>query len=83
MLNEEGNNVNNNNIRSLFYKKSNESKSTQNIFDVCRKKCEEKKIEMHFLPDVYVPCEVCKGKRYNHETFYKKKSPTTNKRNIS
>ena len=49
MLNEEGNNVNNNNIRSLFYKKSNESKSTQNIFDVCRKKCEEKKIEMHFI----------------------------------
>ena len=27
------------------------------------------KIEMHFLPDIYVPCEVCKGKRYNHETL--------------
>ena len=27
------------------------------------------KIEMHFLPDIYVPCEVCEGKRYNHETL--------------
>lgn len=35
------------------------------------------KIEMHFLPDIYVPCEVCKGKRYNKETLevkYKGKS---------
>ena len=35
------------------------------------------KIEMHFLPDIYVPCEVCKGKRYNHETLevkYKNKT---------
>ena len=36
-----------------------------------------KKIEMHFLPDVYVPCEVCHGTRYNHETLqikYKNKN---------
>ena len=36
-----------------------------------------KKIEMHFLPDIYVPCEVCKGRRYNRETLevlYKGKS---------
>ena len=35
------------------------------------------KIEMHFMPDIYVPCEVCKGKRYNRETLevhYKGKS---------
>ena len=35
------------------------------------------KIEMHFLPDIFVPCEVCKGKRYNRETLevkYKGKS---------
>ena len=35
------------------------------------------KIEMHFLPDIYVPCEVCKGKRYNQETLevkYKNKT---------
>lgn len=37
----------------------------------------EIKIEMHFLPDIYVPCEVCKGKRYNRETleiYYKDKN---------
>ena len=36
-----------------------------------------KKIEMHFLPDVYVPCEICHGTRYNSETLsikYKDKS---------
>ena len=52
-------------------------------FNVAGGRCEScngdgvHKIEMHFLPDVYVPCEVCKGKRYNHETLevkYKGKS---------
>jgi excinuclease ABC subunit A len=44
-------------------------------FNVKGGRCDEcegdgvKKIEMHFLPDVYVTCEVCKGKRYNRETL--------------
>ena len=52
-------------------------------FNVAGGRCEScsgdgvHRIEMHFLPDVYVPCEVCKGKRYNRETLevkYKGKS---------
>jgi len=52
-------------------------------FNVKRGRCEAcagdglVKIEMHFLPDVYVPCDVCKGKRYNRETldvYYKGKN---------
>ncbi len=44
-------------------------------FNVAGGRCEHcegdgiKKIEMHFLPDIYVPCEVCNGKRYNRETL--------------
>ncbi|MGN0262337.1 MAG: excinuclease ABC subunit UvrA [Eggerthellaceae bacterium] len=44
-------------------------------FNVSGGRCEackgdgQKKIEMHFLPDIYVPCEVCAGKRYNRETL--------------
>lgn len=52
-------------------------------FNVKGGRCEDcqgqgvKKIEMHFLADIYVPCETCNGKRYNYETleiFYKKKN---------
>ncbi|HRY90751.1 MAG TPA: excinuclease ABC subunit UvrA, partial [Candidatus Gracilibacteria bacterium] len=50
-------------------------KSGRFSFNVKGGRCEAcagdgiKKIEMHFLPDVYVPCEVCKGKRYNSEAL--------------
>ena len=50
-------------------------KSGRFSFNVKGGRCEAcagdgiKKIEMHFLPDVYVPCEVCKGKRYNNEAL--------------
>ena len=50
-------------------------KSGRFSFNVKGGRCEAcagdgiKKIEMHFLPDIYVPCEVCKGKRYNEEAL--------------
>lgn len=66
-------------IRELF-SKTQESrargyKSGRFSFNIRGGRCEAcagdgiKKIEMHFLPDIYVPCEVCKGKRYNRETL--------------
>lgn len=66
-------------IRDL-YAETNEAKARgykkgRFSFNVRGGRCEAcrgdgvKKISMHFLPDVYVPCEVCKGKRYNHETL--------------
>lgn len=74
-------------IRALFAK-TNEAKirgynQGQFSFNVKGGRCESckgdgvKKIEMNFLSDVYVKCDVCKGKRYNHETLevkYKRKS---------
>ena len=74
-------------IRDLFaataYAKAKGYKKGRFSFNVKGGRCEACsgdgiiKIEMHFLPDVYVPCEVCKGKRYNRETLevkYKGKS---------
>jgi excinuclease ABC subunit A len=66
-------------IRDL-YAQTNEAKARgyqkgRFSFNVRGGRCEAcggdglKKISMHFLPDVYVPCEVCQGKRYNHETL--------------
>ena len=74
-------------IRELFAKTNDARQrgytSGRFSFNVKGGRCEAcqgdgiKKIEMYFLPDVYVPCEVCKGKRYNRETLevkYKGKS---------
>lgn len=68
-----------NDIRDIF-SKTNEAKirgydAGRFSFNVKGGRCEAcqgeglKKIEMHFLPDVYVPCEVCKGRRYNEEAL--------------
>ncbi|MFA6991842.1 MAG: excinuclease ABC subunit UvrA [Candidatus Gracilibacteria bacterium] len=66
-------------VRELFSKtpeaKLRGYKSGRFSFNVKGGRCEAcggdgiKKIEMHFLPDIYVPCEVCKGKRYNEEAL--------------
>ena len=66
-------------IRELFAKTNDAKQKGYNAgrfsFNVKGGRCEAcqgdgiKKIEMYFLPDVYVPCEVCKGKRYNRETL--------------
>ena len=66
-------------IRDLYAKtpdaKIRGYKSGRFSFNVSGGRCEAcegdgvKKIEMHFLPDVYVTCDICKGKRYNHDTL--------------
>ena len=66
-------------IRDLYAKtpdaKMRGYKSGRFSFNVSGGRCEAcegdgvKRIEMHFLPDVYVTCDVCKGKRYNHDTL--------------
>jgi len=66
-------------IRELFSKTTDAKmrgyKPGRFSFNIKGGRCEacrgdgEIKIEMHFLPDVYIPCEVCKGKRYNRETL--------------
>ena len=66
-------------IRDLFAKTADANakgyKSGRFSFNIKGGRCEEcegdgvKKIEMHFLPDVYVTCDVCKGKRYNRDTL--------------
>ena len=66
-------------IRELFARTADANargyKSGRFSFNVRGGRCEEcegdgvKKIEMHFLPDVYVTCDVCKGKRYNQDTL--------------
>ena len=74
-------------IRDLYAKtpdaKMRGYKAGRFSFNVSGGRCEAcegdgvKRIEMHFLPDVYVTCDVCKGKRYNHDTLeckYKGKS---------
>ena len=70
-------------LRQLRMQKREVIRKVVSAFNVKGGRCEAcsgdgiLKIEMHFLPDVYVPCEVCHGKRYNRETLevkYKGKS---------